>query len=169
MSNQNGINNLGIVLRNEMSKICDKPLVLDFGVIQEDYSLKTNTFPVSIPVTDYVVCRSVSWNPAKPMTMTWWADEAPYVAGWENEDWSEKGWRGRTGEDSHNPPEEAIPHGHGSKGESAVNCGKHYHDVYVPDKMRRLKPDDRVLVAWVGVDAVVIDIIINAGEVFSDV
>ena len=41
--------------------------------------------------------------------------------------------------------------------------------MYVPDKMRRLKPDDRVLVAWVGVDAVVIDIIINAGEVFSDV
>ena len=103
------------------------------------------------------------------MTMTWWADEAPYVAGWENEDWSEKGWRGRTGEDLHNPPKEKAPHGHGPKGESGVDCGKHYHDVYLPDKMRRLKPNDRVLVAWVGVDAVVIDIIMNAGEVFSDV
>lgn len=168
MSNQNGINNLGIVLKNEMNKICDKPLVLDFGVIQEDYSLKTNTFPVAIPVTDYVICRSVSWNPAKPMTMTWWAGEAPYVDGWENEDWSDKGWHGKAGGDLHNPPEELKSHGHGPKGESEINCGKHYHDVYVPDKMRWLKPNDRVLVAWVGVDAVVIDIIINAKEVFEN-
>ena len=163
MSNKNGINNLAIVLKNEMNKVCDKPLILDFGVIQADYSLKTNTFPVAIPVTDYCLCRSVSYNPAKPMTMTWWAGEAPYVKGWENQDWSDKGWQGGT-EDLHNPPKEETSHGHGSKGESKIDCGKHYHDVYLPDKMRWIKPNDRVLVAWVGVDAVVIDIIMDAEE-----
>lgn len=166
----NGINNLAAVLKNEMNKVCEKPLVLDFGVIQEDYSLKTNTFPIAIPASDYSVCRSVSWNPAKPMTMTWWADEAPFVEGWEEEDWSDKGWHGRISpdEDLHNPPLESAAHNHGPKGESGVDCGKHYHDVYLPAKMRRIKPDDRVLVAWVGVDAVVIDIIFNAQEVLKD-
>lgn len=168
MSNQNGINNLGIVLKNEMNKVCGKPFVLDFGVILEDYSLKTNTFPIPIPVGDYSVCRSVSWNPAKPMTMTWWADEAPYVEGWEDEDWSDKGWHGRQDGDLHNPTKESVSHGHGPKGESEISCGKHYHDVYLPDKMRRLKPGDRVLVAWAGADAVVIDIIMDAKEVFED-
>lgn len=168
MSNQNGINNLGIILKNEMNKVYDRPLVLDFGVILNDYSLKTNTFPIPIPVSDYSVCRSVSYNPAKPLTMTWWEGEAPYVEGWEDEDWTEKGWNGGN-EDSHNPPAEAVSHGHGPKGESDINCGKHYHDVYLPGKMRRLKPNDRVLVAWIGVDAVVIDIIMDAKEVFSDV
>lgn len=167
MSNRNGINNLAIVLKNEMNKVSDKPLILDFGVIQEDYSLKTNTFPVAIPVTDYSLCRSVSYNPAKPMTMTWWAGEAPYVEGWENEDWSDKGWQGGN-EDLHNPPKEEISHGHGPKGESKIDCGKHYHDVYLPDKMRWIKPNDRVLVAWVGVDAVVIDIIMDAEEVLRN-
>lgn len=166
VNNQKGINNLGIVLKNEVNKICEKPLILDFGVIQDDYSLKTNTFPIPIPISDYSICRGVSWNPSKPMTMTWWADEAPYVEGWEDEDWSDKGWHG-VPEDLHNPPKEAVPHGHGSKGESEIECGKHYHDVYLPDKMRWIKPNDRVLVAWVGVDAVVIDIILNAEEVLQ--
>ena len=89
-----GFQHLGNILRNEIQKTTKSPLVLDFGVIQEDYSLLTNTYPVPIPVEDYSICRSVSWNPAKPMTMTWWKGEAPVVEGWEKEDWSEKGWQG---------------------------------------------------------------------------
>lgn len=56
-------------------------------------------------------------------------------------------------------------HGHGPKGESLIECGKHYHDVYLPDKMRWIKPGDRVLVAWVQNDAVVVDIILTAKAV----
>lgn len=157
---QKGINKLGVLLKGQMNQMSEKPLILDFGTIQEDYSLLTNTYTIPIPITDYTICRSVSWNPAKPMTMTWWADEEPSVAGWENEDWSSKGWRG--GSPNH------IAHQHGSKGEDGTECGKHYHDVYLPDKMRWIKPGDRVLVAWVGVDTVVIDIILNASVVLEN-
>ncbi len=158
-----GINSLGIVIKNEIVKGNEKPLVLDFGLIEDDYSLRTNTFPVSIPISDYSICRSISYNPKKPLTMTWWEGEAPYVEGWQDEDWSDEGWQGGK-IDLHNPPAEPVPHKHGPKGESEVDCGKHYHDVYLPEKMRWIKPGDRVLVAWIGVDAVVIDIIMNAEE-----
>lgn len=38
--------------------------------------------------------------------------------------------------------------------------GSHSHSVLIPEKMRKLKPGDRVLVAWLGDDACVIDIIL---------
>ncbi len=43
--------------------------------------------------------------------------------------------------------------------------GKHRHILLVPEKMRSIKPGDRVLVAWVGDDACVIDIILPATSV----
>lgn len=166
---QGGINQLANLLKEQMEQTSAKPRVLDFGEILDDYSLLTNTFTKPIPVTDYSICRSVSWNPGKPMTMTCWEGEAPSVAGWEKEDWSDKGWKG--GEDQHNPPIVPIPHEHDKKGAHDHSlCGKgiHYHDVYLPDKMRWIKPGDRVLVAWVGVDVVVIDIILNAEGVLDN-
>ena len=53
-------------------------------------------------------------------------------------------------------------HGHvnASPGDSA-----HRHDVLIPEKMRQIKPGDRVLVAWVGNDAVVLDIVLPGTEV----
>lgn len=41
----------------------------------------------------------------------------------------------------------------------------HTHDVRVPDKMKALKPGDRVLVGWVQNDAVVMLVIVPATEV----
>ena len=45
-------------------------------------------------------------------------------------------------------------------------CNKlhHQHHVLIPEKMRRLKPGDRVLVAWVQSEAVVVDIICPAED-----
>ena len=40
--------------------------------------------------------------------------------------------------------------------------GAHQHHVLVPEKMRSLKPGDRVLVAWVQNEAVVVDIIVSS-------
>ena len=104
------------------------------------------------------------------MTMTWWQGEDPVVEGWEEEDWSEKGWQG--GEKYlHKPPDTFPDHEHNAKGKhshSTCSTGIHYHDVYLPDKMRWIKPNDRVLVAWVGVDAVVIDLILNAKVVLEN-
>lgn len=47
-----------------------------------------------------------------------------------------------------------------------LGSGYHSHDVPTPEKLRRLKPGDTVLVAWVGTDAVVVDIVLQAKEVF---
>ena len=75
------------------------------------------------------------------------------------------------------PPISGDDHIHNSKGEHDHSGdfpeedpdGKHYHDVYLPRKMYRIQPGDRVLVAWVGTkdedhEAVVIDIVMKATE-----
>lgn len=54
-----GASRLGKVLAERMTRQNESPLVLDYGSIEGDYSLKTNTFPVPIPKTDYTVCRHV--------------------------------------------------------------------------------------------------------------
>lgn len=54
-----GTSKLGKVLAKRMSKQSETSLVLDYGNIEGDYSLKTNTFPLPIPKSDYTVCRHV--------------------------------------------------------------------------------------------------------------
>lgn len=39
----------------------------------------------------------------------------------------------------------------------------HVHDVLVPEKMRKLKPGDRVLVAWASGTPVIVDIVLDKG------
>lgn len=57
-----GINRLANVLAQRMKKENNFPLVLDFGEIQANGSLITNTFPVPIPKGDYSVCKLASEN-----------------------------------------------------------------------------------------------------------
>lgn len=69
-----GINQLACVLQGHLMSIVGegaKDLVADFGVINADYSLTTNTFPRPIPRPEYNVCRSVTYNPAIPLTLTY--------------------------------------------------------------------------------------------------
>lgn len=66
-----GASKLAKVLTQRMKKCKESPLVLDFGEILPNMSLLTNTFPLEIPKGQYTICRSVSWNPAIPMTMTY--------------------------------------------------------------------------------------------------
>lgn len=48
-----GIAKLASVLSGRMKQEYDAPLPLDFGEIQKDGSLVTNTFPVPVPKGDY--------------------------------------------------------------------------------------------------------------------
>jgi len=116
-----GISKLASVLSQRMKRENDSPLVLDFGEIQANGSLVTNTFPVPIPKGDYSVCRSVNGYTLAT---------------------SESSWTGHLQNDKHI---------HGSP--SGVPA--HSHDVPMP----KVKPGDRVLVAWVQNEAVVVDII----------
>lgn len=108
-----GTNRLANVLVKRMKKENSSPLVIDFGEIQDNGSLVTNTFPVPIPKGDYSVCRQ--------MTL------------------------GNIGEQLATTSEKPAQ-----------------HSVAVPEKMRGLLPGDRVLVAWIQNDAVVIDIITSS-------
>lgn len=138
-----GVNKLGKILQKRMEETNISPLVLDFGVIQSDYSLRTNTFPITIPKTDYLVCRDVAHNPNLPLTQT------------KNEQGQHP--HGLSG--SHSQYQGSGEHTH------PETEGIHVHDVVLPDAMHWLKPGDRVLVAWVQNDAVVIDIILPATRI----
>lgn len=105
--NHVGANKLAQTLQKRMSEMQPKNLILDFGSIESDYGLVTNTFPVKIPSGEYTVCRHVS---------------------------GDKVFGG-------------IHEGHSS--------GDGSHEHFLPG----LQPGNRVLVAWVHNEAVVIDVI----------
>lgn len=107
--NHAGANKLARTLSNRMKNESKSSLVLDFGSINSDYSLTTNTFPVKIPKKDYTVCRHISGM---------------------------------------------------SLGTSGGSRGSHSHSIPVP----KLKPGDRVLVAWIQSEAVVVDVIVSASS-----
>lgn len=139
MANE-GISKLCSVLQERMLETATRPPLLEFGQIQPDYGLLTNTFPLTIPKKDYLVCRDLTRNPFQKLGLT-------------------KEGQGR--------------HGHGPSGQHSQETGSgehmhpetegaHSHEIAMPESMRWLKPGDRVLVAWIGNDAVVIDIILPA-------
>ena len=99
---------MAATLIEKMRQISEKPNVLDFGSILNDFSLQTNTFPVPIPKGDYFVCRMA----ALPDQVDWGVTNV---------------------------------------------ADSHSHQVALPESLSALQPGDRVLVAWVEEDAVVID------------
>lgn len=54
--NSPGISKLAGIMKTIAEKRKDTSLVLDFGKINNDYSLTTDTFPVKIPKGQYFVC-----------------------------------------------------------------------------------------------------------------
>ena len=116
-----GTSKLASVLSQRMKRENESPLLLDFGEIQANGSLVTNTFPVPILRGDYSVCRLVNGYTLAT---------------------SDSSWTGHLQNDKHiHSSPSGVP--------------GHSHDVPMP----KLKPGDRVLVAWVQNEAVVVDII----------
>lgn len=154
-SNQ-GMNKLARAIQERMNRNQDanSALVLDFGTIQKDMSLKTNTFAVPIPQADYHVARHLTLGPT--------GSHLTYTIG-----------AGSSGDGTHNHGSSGshthagCGYGSGHSGGEHVhnNEGPHVHDVLVPEKMRSIKPGDRVLVAWVQSEAVVIDVILRGTQV----
>lgn len=71
---------------------------------------------------------------------------------------------GKPNDGTHNHGSSGTHGGHtgGDGSHTHTSEGPHVHDVLIPDKMRKLLPGDRVLVAWVQNDAVVIDLVLPA-------
>lgn len=119
-----GTNRLAAVLSSRMKKENESPLTLDFGEIQANGSLVTNTFPVPIPKGEYSVCRQLTLGPAGGRLTATAMD--------------------------------------GKHDEHVSGNGAHMHNVLIPEKMRSVGSGDRVLVAWVNSEAVVVDIIVKS-------
>ena len=79
-----GTNKLANVLSQRMKEENESPLVIDFGSIQADASLVTNTFPVSILV-DYTICRQLTLDstgrisPGDRVLVAWVQNEAVVI------------------------------------------------------------------------------------------
>lgn len=52
-------------------------------------------------------------------------------------------------------------HTHNNGGALLEEQQEHEHEVLIPEKMRKLQPGDRVMVAWAGSIPVVIDIVLD--------
>lgn len=143
--NNEGINRLARVMQKRMQTVGESPPTLEIGTIQKDGSLLTNGFGIPIPKADYLVCRSLTIG-AEGDTLT--------------------GTREGQGNHPHGTSGSHGGHTAGSGAHSHPESeGAHLHDVLVPEKLRSLQPGDTVLVAWVGSDAVVVDILLPATEV----
>ena len=155
-----GMNHLARILHNRIdeTRVAYSDLLLDFGDIQSDYSLLTNTYPIPIPQTDYLVLRQLTLgDTGSVMASTSESGEHRHTTGDGSHTHSGGLHEEHTsGDGSHT--HSGGSHDHGS-------AGNHSHSVLIPEKMRWLKPGDRVLVAWVQHDAIVLDIILSATEI----
>lgn len=118
MDKENGMSKLAGVMHRRMQAVAESPPLLELGSIGGDYSLTTDAFPLPIPASDYLVCRSAALGSAGSA-------------------WGETG---------------------------ASGDPLHTHETHLPGRVASIAPGDRVLVAWVGSDAVIIDRIVTGRE-----
>ena len=162
-----GLNKLAQVMQARMDRNQDAnngALILDFGTIQPDMSLKTNTFAIPIPQTDYHVCRQLTLGPTHNILAKTQDIGKPHsgshIHNTHSLTCSSHGGSvtGTTGEATSAAPDPPSPSERTAGGDS--HDGEHQHHVLIPEKMRQIKPGDRVLVAWVQSEAVIVDIVL---------
>lgn len=76
-----GTSKLASILSQRMKKENSSPLSLDFGEIQGNGSLLTNTFPVPIPKGDYSVCKryAIEMSSGDRVLVAWVQSEAVVI------------------------------------------------------------------------------------------
>lgn len=143
---ENPISNLGNTLLDAMRGIqsAGAQRVFDLGTIKQDGSLSVDGLG-TIPKGEYMISLHLGGKTGDGLI----THSATHTHD--------------KGEHTHTGGEHAQYSGSGSH---SHNGGGHFHDngshVHVlPEPLRGIKSGDRVLVAWVGVQAIVIDIIIN--------
>ena len=147
--NSPGMSKFAGVLRNMAKWAVDGSPVFDFGTIQSDGSLLTNRFPIPIPKTDYLVLR---------------------CAGLPNSEVVKTEGHNHTlssGSVSVSVGSGGSPsHSHGASGSLSGYTGSSVDKVDIARASQaHIKAGDRVLVAWVENDAVVLDVVLSAENV----
>lgn len=166
MDSSTGANKLGQAIAKRIVKHMEgeSSLVLDFGEIKDDESLVTNTFPIPIPKGDYHVLRQLTYGKTGDILAKTQNIGKPGSGEHDHKAIKLTGVhgpvQGTVGKPASGQPDPPDPPQ--SSAGSGGSEGAHQHHVLVPEKMRSLKPGDRVLVAWVQNEAVVVDIIVSS-------
>lgn len=167
--NNQGLNKLARVMQDRMGRNmgANSELLLDFGEVLPDYSLKTNTFAIPIPVTDYHVLRQQTLGDTDQILTKTQDIGMPHSGNHIHNtidltDSMGGAVTGTVGEATGPAPPPTVPAKRSDGGDGAD--GMHQHHVLIPEKLRKIKPGDRVLVAWVQSEAVIIDIILPGTE-----
>lgn len=81
--NTPGISKLAGAMQKIANLGSDNSLVADYGVVNKDGSLTTNTFKVAIPQADYMVCQRLTGNsklkPGQRVLVVWVQNDAVVV------------------------------------------------------------------------------------------
>ena len=77
----NGISRLAGVMDSRMKQQSETPLLLDFGTVKKNGSLKTNTFPKTIAKEDYSVLEGFEWKEEETKVLVAWIHEEAVVIG----------------------------------------------------------------------------------------
>lgn len=146
--NSPGISKFAGVLRDMARGVSDDSPVFDFGTIQSDGSLLTNRFPIAIPKTDYLVLRCAGL-PNSEVVKT--EGHSHTLSSGVSVSVSSGG---------------SPSHSHGASGSLSGNTGGSIDKVNIARASQaHIKAGDRVLVAWVENDAVVLDVVLSAENV----
>ena len=146
MDSSSGANKLGQAIADRIVKHMEgeSSLVLDFGEIKGDESLVTNTFPIPIPKGDYHVLRQLTLGKKDDVFAK-----------------TQNTGKDNSGKHTHEFQLQAGPYPVTGIIKDSIPS-RHVHDIIIPELMRSLKSGDRVLVAWVQNEAVVIDIVVSS-------
>lgn len=137
------IEKLGLMLHRQMNTAArgNSSICLELGVITDDLALSVPSLKNPIPHGEYMLCRQLTLGPTHEILTQTKAGQGTHP-------------HGPSG--GHSQYEGSGVHSHPS------SEGAHVHDVLIPETMRWIKSGDHVLVAWVGTEAVVVDLVYNS-------
>lgn len=159
--NNPGMSALANVLSTGINNEKGMDKVLDFGEILWDGSLLCNTYKVCIPKECYMVCRNCSLPNSEVITSySTTAKNKGHKHAFEDGLILEGITDTQSSPDAHAHAAQTPLAGIETKAVTVAQIS-HDHDVDIARPSQpHLKPGDHVLVAWVGYDACVIDIIV---------
>lgn len=139
------IQRLGDTLTGKMKQTAGAavPKTIELGVINGDLSLTTDSIKTAIPKGDYMVPLSLTHDTYYSYNELNSSASAPHV---------------------HNGGQ----HGGHEGGDGTHTHNDGLHDHRVPSVFRGLKSGDRVLVAWVGHQPVVVDIVVSSDTITAN-
>ena len=139
---KSNIQRLGDTLNSRMKKTAGAavPTTIELGTINGDLSLTTDGLKTPIPKGDYMVSLSLTHKTYFTYNELNSSAKSPHV---------------------HSGGE----HGGHDSGTGAHTHNDGLHDHRVPSVFRNLKAGDRVLVAWVGNEPIVVDIVVSSNTI----